>query len=184
MPTAPAPAVPAVAAAPKKSSPFVKILLVVVGLFVFVVVASMGTCIYIGYRAKQKITAMADQAKKEGYSLETPQGRLGESGPSSQTASAATQDVPPYPGSTPTETGGGLTFGNQGGVSSQEYETSDSVDQVLSFYKEKYGSEIVAVESEGNAKFTYRTETGVTTVTITHDEDSGTTKIALVRVGK
>jgi len=182
--TSPAAPVATVGTAPKKSSPFVKILLVVVGIFVFVGVASMGTCIYVAYRAKQKISAMADQAKKEGYSLETPQGRLGASGPSSQTASAATQDVPPYPGSTATESGGGLTFGNEGGISSQEYETPDSVDQVLSFYKEKYGSKIAAVESEGHAQFSYGTKTGVTTVTMMRDEDSGKTRITIARMGK
>lgn len=183
-PAAPAPAAAAVAPGPKKSSPFLKILLVVVGIFVFVGVASIGTCVYVAYRAKQKISAMADQAKKEGYSLETPQGRLGASGPSSETASAATQDVPPYPGSTATESGGGLTFGNEGGISSQEYETPDSVDQVLSFYKEKYGSKIAAVESEGTAQFSYGTKTGVTTVTMMRDEDSGKTRITIARMGK
>jgi zinc-ribbon domain len=183
--TTPAPAAATAAAGgPKKSSPFVKILLVVVGLFIFVGVASMATCVYIGYRAKQKISAMADQAKKDGFSLETPQGSVGASGSSAKTAEAATKDVPPYPGATPTESGGGLTFGTSGGVSVQEFETPDSVEQVLAYYKDKFGSKINVVEAMGNAEFTYSTRTSATNVTITHDEDSGQTKINYSRMGK
>jgi zinc-ribbon domain len=180
----PVPAAATVAAGPKKSSPIVKILLVVVGLFVFIGVAGMGTCVYIGYRAKQKISAMADQAKKEGFSLETPQGSVGASGSSAKTAEAATRDVPPYPGATPTESGGGLTFGASGGVSVQEFETPDSVEQVLAYYKDKFGPKINVVEAMGNAEFTYSTRTGATNVTIAHDEDSGQTKITYSRMGK
>jgi hypothetical protein len=159
-----------------------KIVLVVLGVFVFVTVAGMGTCVYIGYRAKQKFNEMAARAKQGGKVA--PEVHLGTGGAGSEAAAEATKDVPPYPASAPTGEGGGLTFGTSGGVHSQEYETSDSVDQVVAFYKEKLGSKINVAQSEGNAELTYTTSNGMTTVTITRDESAGKTKITIARIGK
>ena len=114
----------------------------------------------------------------------TPEIHIDSGDEGSTAASSATQDVPAYPGATATETGGGLSFGGQGGISSQEYETTDTVQQVLDYYKENLGSKMTVMESEGNATFTYGTSTSLTTVTITRDEDSGNTKITYARVGK
>ena len=105
-------------------------------------------------------------------------------GEGSEAASLATVDVPPYPGSSATEAGGDFTFGGKGGISSQEYETPDSVEQVVAFYKDKFGSKIRIQESGGNAMFTLSTTGGLTTVTITREEDGGVTKINISRISK
>ena len=114
----------------------------------------------------------------------TPEMHLSDGGPGSSAEAAATVDVPPYPGSTPTSNGGQLSAGSTGAASAQEYLTDDSVDKVKSFYKDKLGSKISFVESEGNAMFYYLSSQGMTTVTISHDEDSGKTKINIGRIGK
>ncbi len=109
---------------------------------------------------------------------------LSEGGPGSKAADAATVDVPPYPSSTPTESGGELSAGLAGAASAQEYETSDGVNKVKSYYKEKFGSEITIIENEGKVTFNYLSSQGMTTVTITRDEGAGKTKINIARIGK
>ena len=181
-PSAPAPAAPAAPGAAKKPSPVVKIVLIVVGIFVFLGVAGMATCVYVAYRAKQKISAMAEEAKKG--NLGTPEVSIATGGEGSKAEASATQDVPPYPGSVATQTGGGVNFGGQGGISTQEYETSDSVEQVLAFYKDKLGPDITVIQSQDKTQFMYGTKTGMTTVSLERDDDSDKTKITIVRLGK
>lgn len=114
----------------------------------------------------------------------TPELHLSDGGPGSSAESAATADVPPYPGSTPTTNGGQLSAGPTGAASAQEYLTDDSVDKVESFYKDKFGSKITLTESEGNVMFYYLSNRGMTTVTISRDADLGKTKINIGRIGK
>lgn len=182
-PAAPA-AAPAGAPAAKAGSPLLKIILIVVGLFAFVTVASIGACVYVGYRAKQKYSAMVESAKTIQRGMGTPEVHIQKGGAGSEASASATVDVPPYPGSTPTEAGGELALGGLGGMSGQEFETADPLDKVVAFYKEKFGSKINVQQSEGNAMFQLSTSKGLTTVTITRDEDAGKTKINIARIGK
>ena len=109
---------------------------------------------------------------------------LSDGGAGSQAAAASTADVPAYPGSIPTKIGGELSAGPSGSISAQEYETPDSTEKVLAFYKDKFGSKITIVESGGNAEFNFLSASGMTTVTITRDEESDKTKINIARIGK
>lgn len=183
---APAVAGTAAAAAPaaKAGSPILKIVLIVVGVVVFLGVVGMVTCGYFAYKAKQKLTGMVETAKTMTGRGGTPEISLEKGGEGSEAAAAATLDVPPYPGSTATEGGGQFSFGGRGGISSQEYETSDSLDQVLAFYKDKLGSKIRIQQSEENAMFTLTTKSGLTTVTLTRDAEAEKTKITIARIGK
>lgn len=173
------------AAAPAaKGSPILKIILIVVGLFVVIGIIGAAAGIYVVYKAKQKVTSMVESARTTPGGLGTPEIRLEKGGEGSEAASLATVDVPPYPGSSATEAGGDFTFGGKGGISSQEYETPDSVEQVVAFYKDKFGSKIRIQESGGNAMFTLSATGGLTTVTITREEDGGVTKINISRISK
>ncbi len=49
--------------AEKKSSPLVKIAVIVLGILALLTVAGIGTCVYVGYRVKQKVTEIATEAK-------------------------------------------------------------------------------------------------------------------------
>lgn len=179
---------PAVApATQKKSSPVVKIILAMVGVLVLITIVLTAGMIYVGYRVKKKAdefkqTFKMDQSGKS-VTIKTPGGpvTLGETKPGE---SPATADVPPYPGSTPTEGGGSFSVGGAGGFSGQEFETPDPVDKVVAFYKDKFGSKLVIHESADNAVLTLTTGTGMTNVTITRDAEAGKTKINISRIGK
>lgn len=174
----------AVAAPANKGTSAVKIIIGVVAFLALVSVLAVGSCFYIGYKIKQKATAIADSARGTAENPPSPDLHLSEGGAGSKAEAAATVDVPPYPGSTATETGGQLSAGLAGSASAQEYETSDPVDKVESFYKEKFGSKITFVENEGKVVFSYISSRGMTTVTITRDEEAGKTKINIGRIGK
>jgi hypothetical protein len=158
--------------------------LIVVGIVVFLGVAGMVTCGYFVYKAKQKLTSMVETAKTTSSSESTPEVSLEQGGEGSEAETAATVDVPPYPGATATEGGGQFSFGGKGGISTQQYETSDSVDQVLAFYKDKLGSKADIQESEGKAILTLASRNGLSTVTITRAAGAEKTKITIARIGK
>lgn len=142
-------------------------------------VLGIGACVYAGYKLKQKGMALVESAKTmSSTSAGTPEVHAQKGGAGSE--AAATADVPPYPGSTATEAGGELGPG----IGGQEYVTSDPVDKVVVFYKDKFGSRLVVHESEGNAVLTLTSKSGMTTITITRDEDAGQTKITIMRIGK
>lgn len=181
--TAGAPSAPAAAPA-KKGSPILKIVLIVVGFFVLLGIAGTAATVYFVYKAKQKVSSIVDTGGTMESEKGTPEVHLEKGGEGSEAATSATVDVPPYPGSTASEAGGELSLGGVGGMSGQEFETSDPVDKVVAFYKEKFGSKISVEESEGSASFKLATSKGLTTVTITRDEDAGKTKINIARIGK
>ena len=114
----------------------------------------------------------------------SPEVKIEKGGAGSDAEEVATMDVPPYPGSTATEGGGSL--GAAGfGIAAQEYETSDSVDQVVAFYKEKLGNKLSIHESGGNAVLQVKTGTNsLTTISLSRDEAAGHTKINIMRIGK
>jgi len=172
------------ASAAKAGSPILKIVLIVVGIVVFLGVAGMVTCGYFAYKAKQKFTSMVETAKTTSGSESTPEVSLEKGDEGSEAETAATVDVPPYPGATETEGGGQFSFGGKGGISTQQYETSDSVDQVLAFYKDKLGPKADIQESEGKAVLTLAGKNGLSTVTITRAAGAEKTKISIVRIGK
>ncbi|HLY61517.1 MAG TPA: hypothetical protein VKV95_12290 [Terriglobia bacterium] len=167
---------------PNQGCSALKIIVAIVGMLALVSVLAIGSCFYIGYKVRQKARSIMMNAHSANSS--TPEMHLSDGGAGSAAATAATVDVPPYPGSAPTSTGGQLSAGLTGSASAQEYVTDDAVDKVESFYKEKLGSKISIVEVQGNATFNYLTSSGMTTVTITRDEETGKTKINIARIGK
>jgi hypothetical protein len=181
--TTQAAAVPAAAPA-KKGSSALKIILAVLGFFVVIGVLAIGSCFYIVHKVKQNVTSIAERARPVTGITGTPDMHLSDGGAGSQAAAAATVDVPPYPGSIPTKSGGELSAGLSGSISAQEYETPDSAEKVMAFYKDKFGSKINIVESEGKTVFNFLSNRGMTTVTVTRDEGTDKTQINIARIGK
>ncbi|MBI1983870.1 MAG: hypothetical protein HYS61_06700 [Acidobacteria bacterium] len=164
----------------------VKIVLIVVSIFAVITVASIGACVYIGYRAKQRLeqTIKVDEAGKS-ITLKTPQGdiRLGESlGGEGRSIGG----IPPYPGSTPVNQGAEFSVGGKGLISGQEYVTSDSVEEVVAFYKEKLGPKASVMEYEGKFQLTHAEDEGggISVVHVSSDEETGDTKILVSYMGK
>jgi hypothetical protein len=178
---------PAAAAPAKKGSPIVKIILVVVGIFAFVTVASIGACVYIGYRAKRAVeqTVKMEEGGKS-FKIQTPQGeiKLGEH-PTKEGETIA--GVPIYPGATALEGGGQFSFGDKFQIGGQDYLTSDPVDKVVDFYKEKYGSKLSVAENAGHYRLSLESgdekHSGVVTIDVFADEESGKTKITIAHMG-
>ncbi len=183
-PTAVGGAVPAAPPA-AAGSPILKVIPIVVGVFAVVTVLGIGSCFYIGYRARKNLQERTNIDGSKSVRIQTDRGRvtIGEI-TGGEAAKTATVDIPPYPGATPTERGSAISVGGQRGISSQEYLTPDPVEKVVAFYKDKLSSKVSIVQAEGNAEFTFITENGISTVTIKHDEDAGKTQIVVAHMGK
>jgi hypothetical protein len=163
-----------------------KIVLIVVGIFAFVTVAGIGSCVYFGYRAKKKVEqSFKMDGSSPSISIKTPGGDL-HLGQRKRAPDEAIGGVVPYPGSVPTESGAEFSFGGKGGISSQEYESSDPVEKVVAFYKEKYENKLSVVENEGHYRLALMDPEGdqVTTIDVSSDEESGKTKIFIAHLGK
>jgi hypothetical protein len=174
----------AAAPAAKAGSPIVKIILIVVGVLILLTALGIGSCIYVAYRIKQKGSAIMQDATSGRGRFGAPEVQIEKGGAGSEAEAVATADVPLYPGATATEGGG--SFGAAGfGIAAQEYTTSDSVDQVVEFYKEKLGNKLTIHESGGNAVLQVKTgANSMTTITLSRDEEAGHTKINIMRIGK
>ena len=200
-PAAPAPAVPApaaprpapaapAAAAPVASSgsPIVKIILIVLAVFIFLGLLSAGACVYMLYRAKQKVNQFEKQVHATfpmpaGTREVHPQPVAPAVAPTPPAGPVVDTGVPTYPGATSWGGGTQVTTGTAS-LKSQEYTTSDSVDQVLAFYKDKLGPTAMVTQSGGQAVVQVLGANGEITVAIKPDSGSGKTKISINSIGK
>ncbi|HEU5403854.1 MAG TPA: zinc ribbon domain-containing protein, partial [Terriglobales bacterium] len=100
---APAPAVAqaSTTAAPvqKSSGGMVKVIVAVLGFFMFVGLLGMGSCAYIAYRAKQKVEGLKEQyenndADKYASALEKQMAKSGQSSSSSSSGGSASSSSP------------------------------------------------------------------------------------------
>ncbi len=182
-----APPVAAPPAPAKPSSPVLKIILIVVGIFVLVAILSVGACVYGVYRAKRAVqgSLKLDSSGKT-FEVQTPGGpikfRQQAVKPGDNIAG-----VPVYPGATVLQGGGQLTIGDKLKVAGQDFSTDDSVDKVVEFYKEKLGADLSVVENEGHYRMSVtrgeKAHPEVVTIDIFKDEDSGKTRITIAHLG-
>jgi hypothetical protein len=187
-PPVPAPGAPpapaAAAPAAKAGSPVLKIVLIVLGVIVLFSLLGIGACVFGIYKARQKVHQLAESARVT-HTFGTPEVHAEKTPESSETptTAAAIPDDLAYPGATATESGGNISFGGIG-VSGQEYETSDPVDKVVAFYKEKLGSKAMLQESEGKTTIVLSGSNGMVTVIIEPEEGADKTKISVSRIKK
>jgi len=179
-----APAAAAAAPAAKAGSPILKIVLIVVGVLILLTALGIGSCVYVAYRLRQRAGAVIQSATSGRTTYGTPEVQVEKGGAGSEAEAIATMDVPTYPGATATEGGGSL--GAAGfGIAAQEYMTADDVDKVVAFYKQKFGNKLSIHEAGGNAVLQLKTGAkGLTTISISRDEQTGQTKINIMRIGK
>ena len=187
--SAPLPAAPVAVAAPaaKSSSPLLKIILIVVLVIVFIMVGTIGACLYGVYRAKKAVgeAVKMDESGKS-FEIQTPGGpiKMGEQPVKTPTEIGG---VPVYPGAKATEAGAQFSFGDKFQIGGQEFATDDSVDQVVAFYKEKYGSELNIAETEGHYRLSVNTgskqQAHVVTIDVSADPDTSKTKIMMSHLG-
>jgi len=188
-PAGPAPtgAAPAVASAAGKSgSPILKIILVVVAVLIFFSLLGVGACVYVFYRAKQRVNQLKNEARITFPTSPGTQEVRSEpeaQKPTRETTPTVDLEVPIYPDATPAAGGGEMSFG-AGAFKVQQYLTDDSLDKVVSFYKDKMGPKALVQQSEGKALVQVAGSNGMVSITVAHDDASGKTKFTITRIGK
>lgn len=150
-------------------------------------IASIGACVYLGYRAKKAVNeAIETGGKGQSIEIPTPGGGIKLGGAPAETPEEI-GGVPVYPGAEALEKGAQLSFGNKIQISGQEFETDDSVDEVVTFYKEKYPDNVMMLEAEGRFRMSVNTgsedEPRMVTIDVSPDRTTGKTKIFMSQVG-
>ena len=176
-----APAQPAAAqpaAAPAKSgSSAVKIILIIVAIIVGLGILGLGAIGYVGYRISRAVHINGADGQ---MTLQTPEGKVNLN--SSETFSAAQLGTDPYPGAQSTRGGIKLDLPD-GTLVTGVYLTPDSKQQVTDFYKSKFGSGAMVVESSDGAVVSIEKspqEAVVVTITANSSEDHGKTRVTIM----
>jgi len=166
----------------------VKIILIVVAVFIFLGLLSAGACVYMVYRAKQKVNQFEKQARAT-FPIPTGTGEVQTQPaaptpvPGQPTGPVIDLGVPVYPGATPTQAGTTMSMG-AGAIKVQEYTTSDSVDQVTAFYKSKLGSNAMVTQTGQQALVQLAGSNGYINISVAPDGNTGKTKFTISSVGK
>jgi hypothetical protein len=177
---APAVAVPVqpVAPAPQQGTSALKIVLIILAVFIGLGVLGAGAFGFMVWRAAHAIRMAANGEK---MSMSLPGGSF--SAGTDQTFSASDLGTDIYPGATSAKGSMRMTLPT-GTMVSAGYVTSDSKDQVIAFYKNKFGSaNTTAFDSADGSVITYaksQQESIVVTVTSNPSEYGGKTQIHIV----
>lgn len=156
-----------------------KVVLIVVGVFVFLGILSVGGMIYAAHRIKERIKNNVYVRQNGADStVETPFGRASTTHSDTKTV-ARQMGVDVYPGSVGGESST-AQFGNMT-TASIKLTTSDSVDKVAAFYKSRFPNAMMT--SNDNGKFTLVGGDKEGTVTITAEPDGDQTRIEIAKVG-
>jgi zinc-ribbon domain len=178
---APVAAAPAAApvqpsATPAKSgNTALKIVLIVVAVFVGLGILGAGAFGYFAWRVAHSIHVSGDRV-----TLHTPGGNITANASETYTADELGTDI--YPGAT-TAKGGMRMSLPTGSMVTAVYLTPDSKDQVLSFYKGKFGSNASVFETPEASVLTINKgekESVVVTITKGESENEGKTQISIV----
>src|SRR5271165_2147680 len=165
--TATAPPAPLAPPPSKGGSSALKIILIIVAVIIGLGILGIATVGFIGYRIAKSahVTQHGDQVK-----VETPFGSVETSKDPEQVAKDLGVDV--YPGAQVQKNGTAtVTFGNMHTVAAS-FESSDSVDQICSFYKSKLPAANVTSSDQKNM------------ITINVQASGGTTKLQITNVSK
>jgi hypothetical protein len=160
-------------AAPK-SGGALKIILIVIAVFVGLgVLSAAGAMFGLWHMSK---TVNIDRSG--GVTITTPEGKI-TAGQTPAQVTEAEAGAPIYPGATSVE--GGIKFGGAtGSMATYAFKTSDSVQQVLAFYRGKFGPKVSVMETPDVAIVTSnKNENESVVVTIGRDESDGKTSITI-----
>ncbi len=166
---------------PAKSGGALKIILIVVGIFVFLGILAAGVVGDGVWRASKAIHAIADTDSKTGsFTLNTPNGKITAGGKAS--ISESDLGVAIYPGATRGE--GSMNIKTPGGsLVSATYLTSDSPSQVVEFYKGKLGENASTVDT-GSTTMITSSDSSDNKIMVTVTSDDGKTKVTIMHSTK
>ncbi len=164
---------------PRQGSSALKIVLIILAIFVGLGILGAGAVGFIAWRAAHAIRMAANGEK---MSLNLPGGSFSAGGGESFSASDLGTDI--YPGASQIKDGSMRMTLPTGTMVSAGYLTSDSKDQVVAFYKNKFGSaNTTAFDSADGSVITYaksQQESVVVTVTTSPSQYGGKTQIRIV----
>jgi hypothetical protein len=168
---------PAAVPAPPQGggSGVLKVILIVVGVFVILGVLAVSTVAFIGWRVARNM-----HVKQEGnhVKVDTPFGSVETSRNPEEMARDLGVDI--YPGAR-AEKNGSATASFAGiRTASAVFKSSDSVDQVSTFYKAKFPNAMVTTSDENRCKIIAQDDKNMTTIDI--QADDGQTKIQITHV--
>lgn len=171
-------AVPPAPPPANQGSSAVKIILIIVVVFVGLGVLGLGAVGFVAWRTAHAIRAAVNDNK---MSLNLPGGSF--SADASQHYSASDLGTEIYPGATQGKGGMRMTLPT-GTMTQAMYLTSDSKDQVIAFYKNKFGTDnVTAFDTAEGSVITYAKSQGesvVVTVMENPSENEGKTLIQIV----
>jgi hypothetical protein len=177
-PPAPVQAVPLAPVPPRQGTSALKVILIIVLIFVGLGALGAATFGYVVWRAAHAIRMAANGQQ---MSLSTPGGSF--TANAGQTFSSSDLGTDIYPGAQPGKGSMRMTLPT-GSMISAVYVTADSKDQVIAFYKNKFGStNTTAYDSPEASVITYaksQQESVVVTVTSNPTEYNGQTQIHIV----
>ena len=174
-PAQPAAAQPATAPASSGSSAL-KIILIIVAVIVGLGILGLGAIGYVGYRVSRAIHVDGNGAN---MTLQTPEGKVNLN--SSETFTASELGTDPYPGAQTTRGGMKMNLPT-GSMVMGSFLTSDSKQQVIDFYKGKFGSNTAVMDTADGAIVTFaksKQESVMVTITANPSRDSGKTRITI-----
>jgi len=155
----------------------IKIVLIIVAIVVFLGVLGLGAVGYVAWKVARAVHV--NNANGE-VTVNTAQGSMTANTKKSFTASELGIDI--YPGAQSAEGGMRMSLPT-GTMISGAFETSDSPDQVVSFYKAKAGSDAAVMEAGEGAVITLKKsekEAVVVTVSADSSKPGGKTQIHIV----
>ncbi|MDD5542248.1 MAG: zinc ribbon domain-containing protein [Acidobacteriia bacterium] len=172
-------------APPQKSGGALKVILIALGvLVVLIVVGLVGAGLFIKKTVLDNVSVKEGPGGKAEVSINTPGGQMKINARDEITEEKL--GVAIYPGAKADEGAGSVTFSGEGGkggmIGGAAFTTSDSVDQVVSFYKGRLGSKATVLETTAEGK--HSVVLNVTTqdswkTIVVEDEGNGTTKISV-----
>jgi hypothetical protein len=164
-------------AAPAKSgSSAVKIILIIVAVIVVLGILALGAISYVGYRVARAVHVSGPNGQ---VSINTPGGTI--TANPSQTYTAAELGTDIYPGAQSTSGGMKMSMPT-GSMVIGSFLTSDSKQQVIDFYKGKFGSQASVFDTADGAMLTQavsKQESVMVTVTANQARDNGKTRIVI-----
>ncbi|GAC1668275.1 MAG: hypothetical protein NVS9B4_24130 [Candidatus Acidiferrum sp.] len=166
-PTGQAPVVPA------KSSGALKVILIIIAVFIGLGALTAAVAMFGLWRVSKSV-----KVDHGGVTISTPGGTFS----AGQTPTQVTESeigAPIYPGAVSVE--GGVKFGaSSGSMATYAFKTSDSVQQVVAFYRDKFGPKTTVMETPEGALVTgAKSDNEGVMVSIGRDDSDGKTAITI-----
>jgi len=146
---------------PQKSGGALKVVLIIFGILVLLFVIGIAGIVGFGYYVAKQ--ARVHQTSDGGTKIETPFGNIEAEDPA-KTAEKMGIDV--YPGAESVKNGAGSVSFGEFSAGSAQFETTDSVEQVVDFYKQQY-PKAIHTESNGNHSFSVNSKDKVVVISLT-----------------